>query len=100
MKETVFAMTLRDRQVTIWAILAEPEPDVGITGWRIEELNIYSEPDEKKLDWTLSDEEIESVYDAMPEPENYIDGEDEGDEYFDPFDQDEYDDQEAPDVLL
>lgn len=78
-----FDMMLRGKGVSISATLDAPEPDVGIMGWLIDEMSISSQEGLEELDWILSEEEMESVYEAMPDPEGFLRDDDYEDEPFD-----------------
>lgn len=64
-----FDVTLREQEVTCYLTVNAPEPDVGIMGWQIDEVTLRDSTG-NLLDWELTDEELDKLYDEMPDPED------------------------------
>ena len=67
-RKVSFTTTLRGQEVMVDAWLSPPDPDVGIMGETIDDLQLYTQGGDD-LDWALSDAEIVHLYEALPPPE-------------------------------
>jgi len=68
-RQVNFDVTLRDQLVAVRATLRPPDKDVGIMGWQIDDYILLGQ-DNEELDWELTDDEVDELCDAMPDPED------------------------------
>ena len=65
-----FDLRLRDQLIMADVTLDPPDTSVGIMGWTIDDYTLHDQ-DGREVAWELSDQEIDMLYNAMPEPAEY-----------------------------
>ena len=65
-----FELRLRDQLIMADVTLDPPDASVGIMGWAIDDYTLHDQ-DGREVAWELSDQEIDILYNAMPEPADY-----------------------------
>ena len=70
MRNVSFDVRLRDQLVLVDATLSPPDTSVGIMGWTIDDYELHDQ-DGREVAWELSDQELDMLYNAMPEPADY-----------------------------
>ena len=69
-RKATFDVNLRGQLVVCKAVISPPDRDVGIMGEQLDDYSLSTQNGEE-LNWELTDVEIDKLYEAMPEPEDY-----------------------------
>mgnify|MGYP003394052462 CR=1 FL=1 len=67
-KQVNFSLNLREQVVDCSVSIDPPDPEVGVTGWQIYDYQLLDQTG-KRLDWELDEDEMDRLYEAMPNPE-------------------------------
>ena len=68
-RKATFDVNLRGQLVVCETSIDPPDTDVGIMGERIDDFSLSTQNGEI-LDWELTEEEVDKLYDALPAPED------------------------------